>query len=242
MSTEYGKERILNPPNKTPILKVPWRPALYCEKIDNRVCLYVENYLKSEDVKKRFDKIKNETVSFFKKVSSEVYAMESDWTDVLNDENEATVPEADFEISTGSFVGVVVATSPIWVPLVAAGVGLAVAFAGVTIALSPVLIPLNAYLGREDRKKKLIDKQYENCKSTVRSMVCNQLESNVGTVLSKFIDKVTIIVLPRRIDGLQHMSEFLLKSRSHILAKQGLLLNLETKIKEIEEDIKAIQK
>ena len=236
MSTDYGKDRILNPGDgHKAIIKVSWTSTQFGDKVAERVEQYVEKHLKSDDVRKKFTEIQEEIATFYKHVCQEVSYMENDWTNVQNDGDKrgVHVNNDDDEISTGSVVGVVVATSPLWVPLMAAGFGLVVAFAGLTVALSPVLLSLNAILGRDKRKQEIIDEEYEKCKRTIRSTIYNHLDENNGTVLRRLLDKVTVDLLPKRINRLQEMIRQLQKSRTSILAKRDQLLKTESKIKAI---------
>lgn len=169
--------------------------------------------------------------------------MEKDWIEVGTDETEfsADTEIADTNISTASVVGVVLATSPLWVPLLAAGIGLAVAFVGFSIALSPVALPLLKFLGRDARKRKVIDEEYNKRRESVRSLICNELEVNCGFVMNKLIDKVTKDMLPKRIQALQKMIQQLSKSREEILENQEMLENLSKKLKAMEESVTEIK-
>lgn len=242
MSTDIGKEKILNPEGKTPILEVMYVPGLYCNNTKKRICRYVKKFLKEDAVKKGFEEIKDETIAFSEVVGFEIFKMESGWVNDKRNEVQAQVfqPVED-EQSSGSFWGWFFATSVIWIPLIAAGFGLFVAFAGVTLALTPVIAPIGAYLGRDARKKKLVDETYDKCKSTVRSTVCNELESNAGVVLLELIDKMTLNSLPRRIQCLHEMICQFQRSRNDILAKRSQLLRLECSIQTMENHVRAIQ-
>lgn len=48
--------------------------------------------------------------------------METDWTESRTNKR-PTLSKDDSEISTASVVGIVLATSPLWLPLIASGVG-----------------------------------------------------------------------------------------------------------------------
>lgn len=66
MSTDEGKDKILNPPNRPPIMKVVWQPRLFAMEIHARVLLYIEHLLKSSEVNEKFVTEKDEIVSFYK--------------------------------------------------------------------------------------------------------------------------------------------------------------------------------
>lgn len=237
MSTDLGKDRILNPPNHTPIMEVVWQPQIFVQDINARINLHVVNVLKSSDVVQIFEGVKTELALFYQKVSSALSEMENDWIEIGIDETEFSTNSevADTNVSKASVVGVVLATSPLWIPLLAAGIGLAVAFVGLSIALSPVAIPLMKFLGRDARKKKIIEEEYNNRRDSVRSLICNELEVNCGCVMNKLIDKVTKDLLPKRIQALEKMIQQLSKSRAEILENREFLEYLSKKLNAMEE-------
>lgn len=239
MSTDLGKDRILNPPGQPPIMEVEWHPQLFVMDINERINLHVVNVLKSSDVLQMFETVKKDLASFYEKVSSALSDMENDWIEVGIDETQfsADTEVADSNISKASVFGVVLATSPLWIPLLAAGIGLAVAFVGLSIALSPAAIPLLKFLGRDARKRKIIDEEYNNRLDSVRSLICNELEVNCGGVMNKLIDKVTKDLLPKRIQALQKLIQQLSESRAEILENRELLEYLSKKQKAIEESV-----
>lgn len=233
MSTELGKDRILNPPNRIPIVEVIWCPNVFAEEVRERVLMYVNKCLVSDDLKQQFEDVRDEVVTFYQKVSSDISEMEKYWTE------DSELVDAD--ISTAAAVGVVLATSPLWLPLFVAGLGLGVAFAGLSIALSPVLIPVVAILSRDARKRKLIDEEYDNCLVSIRSLICNQLESQHGSVLNKLICKVIEDILPKRILSLKQMIIHLLEHRDEILASQKSFGNLMKKLNVIQSSLEELQ-
>lgn len=233
MSTELGKDRILNPPNRIPIIEVIWCPNVFAEEVRERVLMYVNKCLVSDDLKQQFEDVRDEVVTFYQKVSSDISEMEKYWTE------DSELVDAD--ISTAAAVGVVLATSPLWLPLFVAGLGLGVAFAGLSIALSPVLIPVVAILSRDARKRKLIDEEYDNCLVSIRSLICNQLESQHGSVLNKLICKVIEDILPKRILSLKQMIIHLLEHRDEILASQKSFGNLMKKLNVIQSSLEEFQ-
>lgn len=228
-----GKDRILNPPNRIPIIEVIWCPNVFAEEVRERVLMYVNKCLVSDDLKQQFEDVRDEVVTFYQKVSSDISEMEKYWTE------DSELVDAD--ISTAAAVGVVLATSPLWLPLFVAGLGLGVAFAGLSIALSPVLIPVVAILSRDARKRKLIDEEYDNCLVSIRSLICNQLESQHGSVLNKLICKVIEDILPKRILSLKQMIIHLLEHRDEILASQKSFGNLMKKLNVIQSSLEELQ-
>lgn len=218
-------------------MKVDWQPKLFCEIICFRVNSYAEAVLRSEDVLQKFKDIQIEITSFYERILSDILQMESDWRNDIADE----LSTDETSVSTAAVVGVVIASSPLWFPLLAAGLGLGLALGGVTIALSPVLIPVLAYLGRDERKKKVIDEEYNNCKKAIRSLVSNQLEIGPAKVINQLLLKVTDDLLPRRIKLLETMIQQLTESRNEIIANKKVLLNLEAKVKSLKSSAKELE-
>lgn len=77
MLTPAGKEKVLNPAGFKPILKIDWQPNIFTEKVQKRVGIYVSEYLQSKDVLQRFRKLRDEIVSFYKKVSYDLSEIET---------------------------------------------------------------------------------------------------------------------------------------------------------------------
>nr|XP_022312439.1 uncharacterized protein LOC111117580 isoform X3 [Crassostrea virginica] len=242
MLSDENKELILNPIGEDPILEVPY-DMFFTNEITSRLERFVEGFLKSKEVSTKFTEIKDELVAFYKAKCLEICGMENDWVDEASDapQNEIYVSEDD-ELSTGAFVGVAVATSPIWIPLLVAGLGLVIGAFGISLALSPFTIPLTLFLGRTERKKKIVEEEYNDFREhKVRNLVRNHLTRNTGAVLEKLIDKVTLI-LKRRIEALDESTKQLLNSRKEILAKRNAILVYARKIKTMEEKCLILQR
>lgn len=237
MSTYEGREKILNPEGRLPIMEFDWLRHNFAEIINARVILYVENELKSSDVVQMFETVKNEIALFHEKVSSDISDMEKEWIEVETDKVKFPVYTDidDTDISLASVAGVVLATSPVWVPVVAAGIAFGIVFAGLGIALGPVAFPTLKFLGRDARKKKIIDEEYNKCHDKIKSVISDAFDSNYGCVINKLIDKVTEDMLPKRINTLHRMIQHLLTSRAQILQNRELLRYLSKKVKAMDE-------
>ncbi|XP_052694686.1 uncharacterized protein LOC128172981 [Crassostrea angulata] len=226
MVTEVGKQRVLNPPGHKPISNVDWKPLIFTEKVQERVSMYLSEYLQSKGVLQKFRKIKDEIASFYQKVSSDLSGMEIVWTEHTC-KTRLSLYNDDPEISKASVVGIVLATSPLWLPLLATGVGL-------TIAASPIIFPVVKRLGRDKRKEKLINEEYDRCLRTVKDFIRKELESNQGRVIYKLLDKVTEDLVNRRMQSLKVMINQLNKSCKQILSNMKGLDVLAERIKIIE--------
>lgn len=237
MLSDEGKDMILNPIGKEPILNVIWKPVEYCEEIKSRLYMYVENFLKSEEVTEKFKKIKNELFAFYKRKEKEISGMEKDWLDEQNDDDATSENinlDVDIELSTGDVVAMI-ATSPIWIPLLAVGLVLAVGTVGISLALTPFFVQITLVLNRNKRKKELVEEEYKTFRDdVVRSLVRNQLKENTGVFLEKITDKVTL-ELKRRLEALDESTKQLLESRDKINANVHILQNQARKIKTMKE-------
>lgn len=234
MSTDVGKEKILNPPGRKPIQKFEWHPHVFQNKVRERVSMYVLKTLKSQQVLQTFSKIKDEVLSFYQKTSLNLFDIESCWTEDREERiRERYVRGDDTEISDASLLGIFLATSPVWLPLLATGIGL-------TIVVSPILFPLIKFLGRKDRKNEIIDEEYNSCRSSFRDVIRKKLEANQGFVISKLLDKVTSDLVLRRIQSLKIRIELITKSRSEIIANAKSLGLLAQKIKSIDDSATAL--
>lgn len=121
MSTSAGRERVLNPPNKTPIADINWGTTDFEKEIEARVDLYVEKFLQSDGVLKRFESIQIEINTFCEQVISDLSGMEKEWIE--------TFPDTWAFSPTNVLLSLGVLTSPVWMAALAVGFGLAAAFA-----------------------------------------------------------------------------------------------------------------
>ncbi|XP_062595928.1 uncharacterized protein in xynA 3'region-like [Saccostrea cucullata] len=210
MSTPLGKDRILNPPGQMSLMEMPYIPNMLSEQIKDRVRIYVQSVLQSEKNQKKFIEFKERVLVFYTEMLSEISELESDWTEYSEGTHTVNVEEG----SMVPYVAGVIATSPLWIPLLAVGIGLAFATLGVGIAISPFVAPVLAYLGRKERRQEVIDKEFEMCRSSIQSTICNHLEEAYGQLFETLIQKTVIEILPRRIKALEKMIHDLSKKPS----------------------------
>lgn len=111
MSSDDGKDEILNPPNRPPILQIC--PSRIPKEIYSLVRKHVDTFLRSAYVLKKFRGIRGEIVSFYHNISMELSKMENEWT--YDRESNVSVCEA-------------LVTSPLCMP-------------GLTISWSQISIP-----------------------------------------------------------------------------------------------------
>lgn len=222
MSSDIGKERILNPKNLDPIMKE--RYILLGDEVISRVQQYVSNTVQCSDVFEGFKDIKDEILKFYTELSSEIRKMENEWKGSSDQNVKRGVSYQ--EESVAPYVAGVIATSPIWFPLMTAAVAIGV----VTL---PFIAPVVAFLTADSRKKKKIDEEYEKCKSTIQSKICNALESNHGDIMYQLITKVTHDMLHRRIKFIEDTIKELSENREKIIANQESLNRLTEKLRPI---------
>ncbi|XP_056002441.1 transmembrane GTPase Marf-like [Ostrea edulis] len=143
MSSDLGKERILNPKNLHPIMEEQY--ILLGDEVISRVEQYVSNTVQCPDVVEEFNDIKDEILMFYTELSSEIEKMENEWKG-YSDQNEKGGVSYQEE-SVAPYVAGVIATSPIWFPLLTAAVAIG-------IATLPFIAPVFAFLTTDSRKRK----------------------------------------------------------------------------------------
>lgn len=119
MSTSVGKEKVLNPPNRTRIADVNWGTVDFEKEIEVRVDLYVEKYLQSDGVLKIYENIQIEIDTFCEQVISDLSGMENEWI--------KNIPDTSSVSLTNAFLLLGLLTSPAWLAALAVGFGLAAA-------------------------------------------------------------------------------------------------------------------
>lgn len=239
MSTDIGKEMVLNPKHRTPILEIFWKPKYFADEVKYRVDMYVRGHLQSDGVGNTFREIIRELESFIKKAISEISCMENDWTDditdiidiptVFIDDGMLQHPINSVFAEIGSMLG-------------------ALAVGGLSIAFPVLLIPLAFSLGavmfmnQDEIKQATIDKEYNRSMSVIRSKIIRHLDSTYGDIVLKLVNKVTTEILPRRFRSLEKMIQQLLDLRKDILNKQDLLRELAKQVRSMETDAGDFQK
>lgn len=235
MSTEEGKEKILNPIGHTPILKcMNWTECAYAENVNERVCLYLKNFLESEDTEKKFKEIAEELRSTFDKLSSTLKGIEDD-TDLpekFKDEKKD---------QTTSSAGPHFADRLLNVPIVIGGFFLSAALLCLAIVLSPIIIAKLVYQNQEEEKRRIIDRTYQECTLQVRNKVCETLESSYGFFVGTLIESLMFGVLDRKIKSFLEMINNLKMFREEYLSKTDEFCELKRKVEEMEEEATSLE-
>ena len=237
MSTDLGKVKILNPDGYRAIVDVCDSTEECANEVRRRFGLYIDSYLKSDEVVHELTLIQKDTEIFYQETNLKLNAMQNKWSEVLRDDKGTTSEEARV-LSALGFAAAGFVLLPFGLPLVAYAftVGL------LSLGYAPVRAVLDWFWGKDQNKRDAIDKEYENCRVTVRKTVRIQLETNAGAVLEKLIVKVTENELPRRIGALEELIKQLRESRQKIIGKRNMLESLQGKIIEMEKSILKFQK
>lgn len=224
MSTSAGKEKVLNPPNRTPIAGVNWGMTDFEKEIEGRVDLYVEKYLQSDGVLKIYESIQKEINTFCEQVISDLSGMEKEWIE--------TIPSSWSFSPTNVLVSLGVLTSPVWMAALAVGFGLAAAaLAGFALLVGAIW---GWFTSKTDEE---IDYEYNKHLEKIRRKICDHLDKNCGVVIIKLIDKVTGDVLPKKLQTFKTMIQQISETKEKIKANQKRLKLNAVKIRNMEDTV-----
>lgn len=227
MSTSVGKEKVLNPPNRTPIAEVNWGTVDFEKEIEVRVDLYVEKYLQSDGVLKIYENIQIEIDTFCEQVISDLSRMENEWI--------KNIPDTSSVSLTNAFLLLGLLTSPAWLAALAVGFGLvAAAGAGLFFIVGTVL----GWFKKKTKEE--ITNEYDKHLGKIRGKICDHLDKNCGVVIIKLIDKVTEDVLPKKLQTFKTMIQQISESKDEITANQKRLKVNADKIRNMEERVTKI--
>lgn len=224
MSTSAGRERVLNPPDKTPIADINWGTTNFEKEIEARVDMYVEKYLQSDGVLKRYECIQKEINKFCEQVISDLTGMEKEWIE--------SFPDTWSFSPTNVLLSLGALTSPVWMAALAVGFGLAAA------ALAGVAFLIGAVWGWFARKtdEEIYD-EYKKHLAKIRKKICDHLDEHCGVVIIKLIVKVTEDVLPKRIQTFKTMIEQISEKKDKIKANKKRLITNAVKIRNMEDTV-----
>lgn len=239
MTSEEGKEHILNPSGMVPIVKDSWVPLNFDEKVLDRVNWYYGNFLRSRDVQSKFLNIQEELNSYTRKSCSQLSEFESKWLGLGNSLFKKIFTVRDYS-KIKSFVKSVHDNEYTGLELIV-GSFLNIGVAATALAFLPISVPIILLLDRESRKKNIIEKEYNKLMSSFRDEIRNHLNSTCGELLKVMVNKVTEEFLPRRIDHLTELVRQLVTFREENRQKRDLFLRLLQQIKAIEESAANIQ-
>lgn len=224
MSTSAGRERVLNPPNKTPIANINWGTTDFEKEIEARVDLYVEKFLQSDGVMKRYESIQIEINTFCEQVISDLSGMEKEWIE--------SFPDTWSFSPTNVLLSLGVLTSPVWMAALAVGFGLAAAaLAGVAFLIGTVW---GWFTSKSDKE---INDEYNKHLAKIRRKICDHLDKNCGVIIIKLIVKVTEDVLPKKLQTFKTMIEQISETKDKIKANKKRLKVNAVKIRNMEDTV-----
>lgn len=235
MSNPSEKEKNLNPGDRPRMMSVTWIPDQFVDEINTRIIMYVNDSLQSEQVLRRFEDLKNEIVTFYRDVVSDLSAIENQWTNAIKSDgfgkkerNEDAIYLSDIPL-------------PIKIPLVALSVLGMIGVAVLAVLVSPVLLVGFLVLGRDERKKQIIDEVYNQHQAKVRDEIRQHLKKNCGNPLNDLVENVTNDLLLTRIKFLENLIKTLSKTRDNILININSLEELKTSVDDMKMSAENIQ-
>lgn len=224
MSTSAGRTKVLNPPDRTPIADINWGTTDFEKEIEARVDLYVEKFLQSDGVLKRYECIQIEINKFCEQVISDLSGMEKEWIE--------SFPDTWSFSPTNVLLSLGALTSPVWMAALAVGFGLAAA------ALAGVAFLIGAVWGWFTRKTdEEINNEYNKHLAKIRRKICDHLDENCGMIIIKLIVKVTEDVLPKKLKTFKTMIEQITETKDKIKANKKRLKVNAVKIRNMEDTV-----
>lgn len=224
MSTSAGREKVLNPPDRTPIARVNWGTTEFEKEIEARVDLYVEIYLQSDGVLKRYERLRVEIDTFCEQVISNVSEMEKEWIEIL--------PDIWYLSPTNPLLLIDILTSSVWMAALAIGFGLAAAvFSGISFLFNSVF---GWFIRKTDED---INKEYNKNLAKIKEKICDHLDINCGVVIKKLINKVTEDILPKKLRTFETMIQQISETKEKITANQKRLKGNAVKIRNMEDNV-----
>lgn len=224
MSTSAGREKVLNPPDRTPIADVNWGTTDFEKEIEARVDLYVEKYLQSDGVLKKYEDIHKEVNTFCEQVISDLSGMEKEWIEAFPDT--WSFSPTNVLLSLGAL------TSPVLMAALVVGFGVVTAFA------AGIFFIAGAVWGWFTRKTdEEINNEYNKHLAIIRRKICEHLDKNWGVVIIKLIVKVTEDVLPKKLQTFKTMIEQISETKDKIKANKKRLKVNAVKIRNMEDTV-----
>lgn len=211
MSSESGKEHILNPTGHTPIMDVPLS-RVFVEEIKSRINVYIEAFLQSPDVLQKFEEIINEIRTFHKRVSEGLSSLEADWTYVKKHEFSNDKSMIDPSKAVDEF------PLALKISLLAVSIVITAAVAACLLLIRPVLGQALERMNTEATKRYVIDLVYNANMASIQSKIKQHLKEMRGNPLNLLVDKVSKCMLPNRIQSLETLIQNLSHSREEVLA------------------------
>lgn len=211
MSTDDGKRRILNPDDRTPLLKFHYlKQKTYSEEIKSRMSSYVKEVMQKDNFVARNMEIQNKAIHFYKETCQKL------------DENDL---ENDLSCRKELYSERAAQTEP---PSYVLAIPIAIA-AVFSFSVSIVLGGIWVYLfwNPTAKRNKIIDQTYNQYKEAI----FKSLKQNSCHVLRAVVNKVMKDLLIRRLNSFEERARQLREIHLDILAKQNKLCRLNEQVK-----------
>lgn len=240
MSTDEGKESILNPEGQEPILKCFfWSSEQFAKIIKDRVVLYLNDFIKSEATKRKFKEILNDFEKLYEKLSTELVEIENDADLPTELRNKMKSLKTNTELTnrkSDDFADKFFA-----IPKLIGEALLNIIILGVGIVLIPIFVGMIFYENTEREKRKFIYDAYEKLKSEIRSTITKTLHETYGEFIIDRIRKFLFESLCTRIKSFWDLIIYIIEFRQELLAKKAFFCELEEKVKSIEKRANELQ-
>lgn len=221
MSTDDGKKKILNPGDRTPILKFKyWDKESFAKEIKSRISKYVKGVMQRKEFVAKSQEIQNKAISFYKQTCKEL------------DETEKTdAPSCKKEVYTK------ISAEPERHLLTLAIPISLVAFSslGASIVLSGICVWL--FWNSDSTRKEIIDKTYVSCKTKI----FENLKKDSCHALKEIVNKVMKDRLTRRLDSYEERIRKFREDHRDALAELGLLMSLDKEVSSLTERLIKLQ-
>lgn len=153
MSTSAGRNNILDPADKIPIMDISYSPVTCAKEVNRRIHMYLNSYLNSEQVVEEFTLIKKETENFYAKTRQLLFRLEREWT---ASKIEVIIPVHSEQLFQFDFI--------------------------VESIFSRHFYSTWSWL-IDGRKREAIHRKYEECRNTVRKTVFDHLKTKAGSII-----------------------------------------------------------
>lgn len=228
MSTDEGKNRILNPAGRVSIADTNWNKTNFAARIKSRIDFYIKHFLQSDAVVRKHQDIVSEIESFYTQTQFSIETIENESVDMhpLHDKD------------TESFTYLIqlgIISSPLWLAALALGFGIPAAIIG------GFAFVISSFFGWVSKTTKEIDDEYEKCKSTVPTVIHAHLEKHFAEPINKMVDEVSEYLL-RRIKGTETRNRKVWEEREKIVANRHLLSKLAREVSSLEKTVTSLRR
>lgn len=228
MSTDEGKNRILNPAGRVSIADTNWNKTNFEARIKSRIDLYVKHFLQSDSVVKRHQDIVREIQSFYAQTQFSIKTIANESVDMY--------PLYDNETESFTYlIQLGFISSPVWLAALAFGFGIPAAIIG------GCAFVISSFFGWVSKTTKEIDDEYEKCKSTVPTIIHAHLEKHFAEPINQMVDAVSQYLL-QCIEGEETRNKTVWEEREKIVANHHLLGKLAREVSSLEKTVTSLRR